>query len=205
MGRIPKNKMTMKKMILLVALCIASVCTFATQPHTIDIDIDINKSTIFWKGLKVAESHDGTVKMKSGHLVVDHGTLVGGEFVIDMNTIVNTDIESAEYRAKLEGHLKSDDFFDVDQFPTAILVIESAEKKEQYTYAITAQLTIKGITHEVQFDARVPIKGNQFQAEANIIIDRTKWGITYNSGNFFKDLGDYMIKDEIEFRVVLGS
>ena len=137
--------------------------------------------------------------------MINHGTLVGGQFSIDMNSIKNTDIESEEYSAKLEGHLKNKDFFDVEQFPTAVITITNAIKGKENNYTVIANLTIKGITHPITFDANVNINGINFLAKAKIKIDRTKWDITYNSGNFFENLGDYLIKDEIEFDVFLLS
>ena len=167
----------------------------------------VNKtnSTVKWTGSKVASAHEGTINVKSGVLDFDHGLLVGGNFVIDMNSIKNTDIESEEYSAKLDKHLKNEDFFNVAEFPTAILTITNAKKRDGNDYYIVADLTIKGKTHPINFAAVVTANGLNFSAIANIKIDRTKWDVTYNSGNFFENLGDYLIKDEIEFDVFLLS
>ena len=73
-----------------------------------------------WKGYKVTGSHVGIITIKSGHLNFDKDILTGGSFEIDMSTITVTDLEG-EYKGKLEGHLKSDDFFGVEKFPTATL------------------------------------------------------------------------------------
>ncbi|MBT4881719.1 MAG: YceI family protein, partial [Flavobacteriales bacterium] len=95
--------------------------------------------------------------------------------------------------------------FDVEQFPTPTITIVKAVKGTENNYSIVANLTIKGITHPIAFDANINVNGINFLATANIKIDRTKWNVTYNSGNFFEDLGDYLIKDEIEFDVFLLS
>ena len=195
----------MKRTILTLLLAIITTFSFATKPHTDNVRIDTKSSTVKWIGSKVASSHEGTINIQRGVLMINHGTLVGGQFSIDMKSIKNTDIESEEYSAKLEGHLKNKDFFNVEQFPTAVITITNAIKGKENNYTVIANLTIKGITHPITFDANVNINGINFLAKAKIKIDRTKWDITYNSGNFFENLGDYLIKDEIEFDVFLLS
>ena len=195
----------MKKIFLTTALAIITTFSFATKPHTDNVRVDAKSSTVKWIGSKVASAHEGTINIQKGMLMIDHGTLVGGQFSIDMNSINNTDIESEEYSAKLEGHLKDEDFFNVEEFPTATITIIKAVKGTENNYSIIANLTIKGITHPIAFDANVNINGINFLATAKIKIDRTKWGIEYKSGNFFKDLGDNIILDEIEFDIFLLS
>lgn len=195
----------MKKIFLTTALAIITTFSFATKPHTDNVRVDAKSSTVKWIGSKVASAHEGTINIQKGMLMIDHGTLVGGQFSIDMNSINNTDIESEEYSTKLEGHLKDEDFFNVEEFPTATITIIKAVKGTENNYSIIANLTIKGITHPIAFDANVNINGINFLATAKIKIDRTKWGIEYNSGNFFKDLGDNIILDEIEFDIFLLS
>jgi polyisoprenoid-binding protein YceI len=195
----------MKKIFFTLALAILTTFSFATKPHTDNVRVDAKSSTVKWIGSKVASAHEGTINIQKGMLMIDHGTLVGGQFSIDMNSINNTDIESKEYSAKLEGHLKDEDFFNVEEFPTATITIIKAVKGTENNYSIIANLTIKGITHPIAFDSNVNINGINFLATAKIKIDRTKWGIEYKSGNFFKDLGDNIILDEIEFDIFLLS
>ena len=199
------NNKIMKRTFLTIALAIITTFSFATKPHIDNVRVNAENSTIKWIGSKVASSHEGTVNIQKGMLMIEHGTLVGGQFSIDMTSISNTDIESEEYRAKLDGHLKSKDFFNVEQFQLATITITKAVKGDDNSYKIVADLTIKGITHPVTFPAKVTINGLNFSATAKIKIDRTKWGIEYNSGNFFENLGDHLIKDEIEFDVFLLS
>ena len=105
----------------------------------------------------------------------------------------------------LVEHLKDEDFFNTKDFPVASIKIMRAHKGEENNYEIIANLTIKGITHPITFEADVAINGVNFLAKAKIKIDRTKWGIKYGSGSFFEDLGDKMILDEIGFDVFLVS
>ena len=163
-----------------------------------DKEVNIKSSNVFWKGEKVTGSHEGNISLKSGVLKFDDKKLIGGNIVINMNTIDCTDL-SGEYKSKLEGHLKSNDFFGVEKFPEAVLKITKVRSKGKSKYACTADLTIKGITKEIKFEAELA-KGN---ATTNIVIDRTNFNIKYASGSFFKELGDKMIYDEFEISVNL--
>ena len=177
----------------------------ANNPHVSRVNVNVETSTVKWKGSKISKSHDGIVSIAKGVLLIDHGTLVGGEMAIDMNSITCTDIESEKKRGYFEQHLKNEDFFDVEKFPYANIKITSATKKEEGQYSITADLTIKGITHPITFTSEVKINGEEFLGNASFKIDRTKWGVKYGSGSFFKELGDKMILDDIDFDIILKS
>lgn len=165
---------------------------------TVTEDVKIKSSTINWLGSKVTGSHEGTVNLQSGFLKFDNNDLVGGEFVIDMTSIVCTDL-SGKGKASIEGHLKSDDFFSVDDFPSASLKISDVKKQSLGDYVVTANITIKGITQAITFKTVVEDK----TAKATLIIDRTEFGIIYKSGNFFEELADKAIYDEFEMTVNL--
>ena len=181
------------------------LCQISFTIHTNDIKANKNNSTIIWTGSKPTGSHTGNVSLKSGHLTFDHGRLVGGNFVIDMSSITCTDIESEKKNKYLVDHLKAEDFFAVDEFPEVILSITSVEKLEGMQHQMYGNMTIKGITNPISFLAEVNSSRRGFNAIAKIIIDRTKWGVEYKSGNIFKDLGDKIIYDDIEFDIFLVS
>ena len=109
----------MKKILVLIVLGVATLFAFATKPHIEDVSVNAESSTVKWIGSKVASSHEGNVNIQKGSLLIDHGTLVGGQISIDMNSIICTDIEGRK-KAKLEAHLKDEDFFDTKAFPLAI-------------------------------------------------------------------------------------
>ena len=194
----------MNKIFFTIALAIMTTFSFATKPHIDNVRVNTKNSTIKWIGSKITSNHEGTINILKGALNIDHGTLVGGQFSIDMQSLSTTDM-SEEYNKKLDGHLKDEDFFNVSEFPTALVTITSAIKRDGNDYYITADLTIKGITHSINFPAVVTLNGLNFSATAKIKIDRTKWDIKYNSGNFFENLGDKLILDEIILDVFLLS
>src|SRR5690606_1757209 len=105
--------------------------------------------------------------------------ITSATLVVDMNTITNADLEGAK-KAKLEGHLKSDDFFGVEAHPEAKIVIKSSDKKADNVYATTADLTIRGITKEITFDTKVEsISGSELIAMADLKIKRTDFEVMY--------------------------
>ena len=161
-------------------------------------DIKLSKSKVVWKGYKVTGSHEGNIAIKSGHLNFDNDKLSGGSFVIDMTTISSTDLTGGS-KGKLEGHLKSDDFFGVKKFPTASLEFTKVKVLGKNSYSVTGDLTIKGKTEKVSFVVSV------YGSKANVAlkIDRTKFGVQYGSTSFFEGLKDKAIYDEFDLVVDL--
>lgn len=183
-----------KKVTILAAVILMAVVTFSfTTIEGEKKEIKTENSTVTWKGYKVTGSHYGTVALQSGHLVFDEGKLTGGEFVVDMTTIVTDDLEG-EYKGKLEGHLKSDDFFGVEKHPTAKLVFTKVKSTGKNSYEVTGDLSVKGKSAPVTFE--MSIYGNK--ATANVKIDRTIYDIRYGSTAFFDDLKDKAIYDEFD-------
>lgn len=182
------------KKILCVLLVLFSISTISAQAKK----INVKKSLISWTGRKVTGEHVGIIKFKDGVLIFKDKKVAGGSFTADMTTLENTD-QTGKSKAKLEGHLKSADFFNTEEYKTAKLDFKTIKLKKKNNYEVVADLTIKGKTNPVTFD--LVIIGNK--ADANLVIDRTKYGIQYGSGSFFDDLGDQTIYDEFEFKVTL--
>jgi len=178
---------------IVMALIMATVTFAFTNIEDGTVEVKVDKSSVAWKGYKVTGSHKGNIDLKKGALTFKEGKLVGGEFTIDMRTIENTDMEG-EYKTKLEGHLKSDDFFGVDKYPSAKLVFKSVKSTGKNSYEVTGDLTIKDKTNPVTFD--LSVYGNK--ATANVKIDRTKFDVRYGSTSFFDNLQDKAIYDEFD-------
>lgn len=190
----------MKNKFLKGALASAIVLTTVafTANNIKEEKIDVKESEVLWEGEKVTGSHNGTIDLKDGHFITEDGELKGGEFTIDMTSITVTDL-SGEDKGKLEGHLKSDDFFGVETYSTSKLVITSAAKKNDGTYGVVADLTIKEETHPVTFD----LDWNENSASTEFSIDRSKYDVRFGSGSFFDNLGDKTIYDNFDLTVNL--
>ena len=186
----------MKTIKLALLLAVVFTATAFTTPP-LKKKIDIKESLIEWKGKKILGSHTGTIQLQEGYLEMEGENLVGGMFVVDMTTINVTDLKG-DNKGKLEGHLKSDDFFGIAAHPTATLVINSASKKGN-TYDVAAQITIKGTTENISFDLEM----GESAAQTSFKIDRTKFNVRYGSGSFADNLGDNAISDKFTLDVML--
>jgi polyisoprenoid-binding protein YceI len=192
--------MKIKNLILAGTVAIASMSFTA---KTTDYTVDKQASKIGWVGRKVTGEHSGNINVTEGKISVDGKAIKGGKFIIDMNSMTNTDITDETYKQKLVGHLKSDDFFSTAKHPTATFVLKNATAKGENQYNLKGDLTIKGITKEVEFPATVNIAADKITAKAKILVDRTKYDIKYGSGSFFDNLGDKAIDDNFELNVDL--
>jgi len=192
-------KNALKSIVLIISILFSSISFAITNSPKNDKEINTKISSVSWKGEKVTGSHEGTIMINSGFLKFEKKKFIGGEFEIDMTSLVCTDL-SGEYKGKLEGHLKADDFFGVSKFPISTLEITKTKHKKGNTYECTAAITIKGKTEIITFNTDI----NKDSAVAKIKIDRTKFDIKYGSGSFFKGLGDNMIYDEFDLNINLS-
>lgn len=185
----------MKHILIIFIILTSSIITGQTQKT---YQLNTFQSVIKWKGsysFNFSE-HNGTVYFSSGKLITSEGMITGGSFIIDMSTITNE-----EYRRRKDmgpvGHLRNEDFFHVDAYPEAKLVITKVEYfSNDNTHRFTANLTIKEITQSIQFVGHA--NGETRQILTRFIIDRTRWGITYNNS-----MKNSVISDAVEFDVVL--
>ncbi|NEN23610.1 YceI family protein [Cryomorpha ignava] len=202
----------MKTILTTITAALIAVSTFAGNGDTEKTTHTVNteKSTIFWTGKKVTGMHTGTLMLKDGTVTVKDGIPVEAMMTMNMTTIEVTDIQDAEMNGKLKGHLHSPDFFSTEENPegvfksTSFTPIEGA-KDRMPNYTVKGMLTLKGITHEVEFPAFVAVRDNGIVANGKITIDRSKWDIKYGSSSFFEGLGDKVIYDDIDMNFVLST
>ena len=154
--------------------------------------IDVENSKIKWIGDELSgKNHYGSLKFKKGNLNLNNGVIISGNFIVDMKTINVEDLQGGS-KQRLEGHLRSDDFFSVEKFSEAIFETKSPAvvNKKEGIQTLNGNLTIKGITHP----AKIEIDDNW---SAKLVFDRSKYDVRFRSGNFFQNLGDKLIYDEI--------
>lgn len=181
-----------------------------------EVAVNTTSSALEWVGTKLSTYHSGTVAIKSGNLMLKDGGLTGGKFVIDMPTLKSIKDDN-ETNSKLTGHLLSPDFFDVVQFPEAVLEITAVQpyngskadggnetEISEYTVAdpnstISANLTIKNVTKNITFPAKVTVNPAQVTAVAKFNINRKNWGVTYPG------MPDDLIQDMVWFGVSIKA
>lgn len=189
-------------LILLVAALFVNVATAGTPKKGANkaatLAVDTKASRIDWLAKKVTGQHEGTINLASGSLITSGTNVTGGEFVIDMKSIVCTDITDAEYNKKFIGHITTGDFFEVEKFPTSTFKITKVNGAN-----ITGNLTLHGVTKSVTFPAKVSMAGGKATAIATIPVDRTDFGVKYGSKKFFDSIGDKAIDDVFNLTINL--
>jgi polyisoprenoid-binding protein YceI len=183
--------------------------------HAQQQSIKLNKeeSKIIWIGKKPTGEHTGYVKLLDGELKVNKNEVTGGSFIIDMNSITDVDLKDEGSNKKLVTHLKSSDFFDVEKFPTSKFVITNVEIQKntssgplKTTHRVEGDLTIKGITKKVSFDASINLLNGKFAASTpEFTINRTEWNVNYQSKSVMAGLKDQFIYDDITLSIELVS
>jgi polyisoprenoid-binding protein YceI len=184
------------------------------SPRTPDqvFKIDTAKSTMTWIGAKVTGRHNGIFKIREGEISLQNGVAHGGTTVLDMAALRSDDKRLDEAgNKKLTKHLRSADFFDVEQHPTATFEItsvvpyDSTAKQEtpattkelrvkDPTHKVTGNLTIKGITKSISFPAKITLEDSVLKAKANFNINRADWKLTYGAD---KSMGNQTIHPQV--------
>ena len=183
--------------------------------------VDTTTSKLEWVATKVSGYHTGTVHIKNGDLQVKDGSVTGGNFTLDMTSIVVSGPKGSDAKsnAKLLGDLKSPNFFEVDKNPEATFVITSVQpftgavsdtadprqeeineyKVSNPTHTVSGNLTIKGVAKNIAFPARITLTGNSADAVAKFNIDRTQWNIIYPGKP------DDLIRNDIHLGIALKA
>ncbi len=175
-----------------------------TKTENTSYNVDVDASSIAWKGFKPTGSHSGSIKIKSGSLGANGAAIASGAFVIDMNSITVLDIPAEEEgNAKLSGHLKAEDFFNVAAHPTSNFEITGVTEAEGKTM-LSGNLTLKGTKNNITFPVSVTKNDGTITLTSEAFtIDRSKWNVKYGSKSFFDNLGDKFINDDIELKVTV--
>lgn len=184
----------------------------ATRPAEAQIvdgarPIDLAESWVEWTGRNLLSKHRGRVGLRSGQLEFVQGQLIRGDVVVDLKNITCFDLQGTAAHEVLINHLQSDDFFDVERFPEALLVINSARKIDgaspgQLNYEIFADLTLKGVVAPLAFRAAAGVAPDgRAAAQAILSFDRTRWNVLYGSARFFQRIGMHMVNDLVDLEV----
>jgi polyisoprenoid-binding protein YceI/rhodanese-related sulfurtransferase len=173
--------------------------------------IDVETSVVRWTGRNLFNHHHGTLKLAGGRIEVHHGDLKAASFTLDMNSIVDEDLVDPDYNALLIRHLRDDDFFAVDRFPTAEFICERAEPLPACTdgtpnFMLDGFMTLRGVTKPLSFPAVIAAAdADHLTGQAQFEIDRTQFGSLYGSGRLFAFLGKHVVNDHVHLHVKLHA
>jgi polyisoprenoid-binding protein YceI len=188
--------------IILVAALFVNVSVAGTPKKgakkAVTLAVDTKSSKIHWLAKKVTGQHEGTINLASGSLVANGMKVTGGEFVIDMKSIVCTDLTDEGYNKKFIGHITQGDFFEVEKYPTSSFKITKVDGTN-----LTGDLTMHGVTKSITFPAKISMVGGKTTATASIPVDRTDFGVKYGSKKFFDSIGDKAIDDVFNLDITL--
>ena len=183
----------MKKLIYILSLC----CFFGFSQNQVNIE----ESSVKWTGVQLSgKSHYGTLSFKSADLSFSDERLIGGNFVVDMTSLTVDDL-TGRGKKSLEGHLKADDFFSVNDFNFSKLELNAVNMVSENEYSAEGDLTIKGYTHKAKVSFYK--EDDSKNLKAKLVFDRSKYNVRYGSGSFFENLGDKLILDDIELEATL--
>ena len=181
--------------IITILLCSA----YSIYPQ--DKSLNLETSNIRWYGEEITgKQHYGDLKFSSGNIQINNEVVTNGSFIVNMNSLTVEDL-SGGGKKRLEGHLRSTAFFGVSDHPQASLSISSMVEIEGNSQILDGQLTIKGVTHPINFSLTLTPENN---ASAILVFDRSKYDVRFRSGSFFDELGDKLILDEIKLEVALN-
>lgn len=182
-----------------------------TAPPDGTFQVDTEQSVVRWTGRNLFNHHHGTLKLAGGEIKVVNGALVVARFTLDMNSIANEDLTDPDYNALLIRHLKDDDFFAVERFPTAEFVCSKAEPQETCTpgtpnFTLHGALTLRGVTRDLSFPAVIASADSaHLTGQAEIDLDRTQFGANYGSGRLFAFLGKHVVNDHVHLHLKLHA
>ncbi len=148
----------------------------------------------------------GKVFFKDATLLVNNGNLTNAEVIVDMNSLtVENFEEGSEDKENLTGHLKGEDFFNVEKYPTSKFELTGVEKTEgDFNSLVTGNLTILDVTKSITFKANISINENEVSViSEDFSIDRTEWGLTYHVEGSEGVPVDYLIANDIGFTINL--
>lgn len=187
------------KRIRLIAITISAFAFMSQALYSQEnFSVNVDNSTLNWKGYKPTGTHNGTITLASGNIFLKNNKITGGNFVADMSTI-----KESEDNSKLENHLKSEDFFEIVVFPIAKFEITEITNKGE-KIQVTGNITIKGITKQIAFPAALLVNEDSLVLTSDTFqINRADFNVKFKSKSFFNDLKDKFVNDEFDFQVTI--
>lgn len=168
-----------------------------------EYEVDLTDSTIRWEGAKATGVHFGNINPADSKLVVTEGVISSGFINIDMNSITVNDIEPGTQNDNLTNHLKSADFFDVENYPQSMYVINEVNSLGGNMYKINGDLTIKDVTMPASVTAEIGKNNENILISTDLAFNRKDFGVSFDKSNLVEILQEVALKDEVKLNISL--
>lgn len=178
-----------------------------TTNETVTLGTVKEGSAVAWRAAHLGgvQPRNGRVFLQSAEVLVEGGSVKNATVVMDMKAVtVENFPEGAPEIAKLTQHLLSADFFNTDQYPTAKFELTKIEANEggDYNSKVTGNLTILDVAKSVTFNANVTASDSEVAIKSeDFSVDRTNWGLSYNTEGTAGVPVDYLIANDIGFTI----
>ena len=204
------------KFLLIIILNILFCVLFSNDTKNIDYIndgkyiISIENSEVEWIGKKLSSQHSGLIDIDWGYVIIQNNKISSADIVIDMQSIIVTDIEPDKGGLSLANHLKDPDFFNVDLYPTANFFIKDYEpqdlnKKDKNNICyLKGDLKILDIIRPYTIQIKLYPEKEYIRVIGKIEIDRTDFNITYGSDSYFDIAADRAISNifDLNFKLI---
>lgn len=169
-------------------------------------ELDPAESRVVWLGRNLLNKHWGHVALAGGRVEFHRGEPAAGEATLDLRRITCSDLAGSDLHDVLIHHLESDDFFDVTRHPTARFSFDEVEvcsdKPGCRNLKLLGELSLRGVTNPLVIEAAAGFTPEGRAALQSVFtLDRTRWGVIYGSGKFFRRLAGHLVNDEIELQL----
>ena len=145
-------------------------------------------------------------EIESTSIKVKDGIVAEGNFKMPLSSLKNLNLPD-DQKPLLIGHLQSPDFFNMVLHPSLNF---SIRKVSAYNgddsiavpgsnYYVEGDLTMLGIVQPVAFPAKITVKEESLEVDADILIDRTRWGMNYATADTLSD--EHYIEPEVTIKL----
>jgi polyisoprenoid-binding protein YceI len=174
----------------LTILLIALLAAFTLDVQSQEFKLDNKKSEISWTGKAAFNSYSltGTLSSEAGKIIIKDNQIESLEVIINMKSLNHEN-------KRLKSHLRGKDFFEVKKYAQATFTLDKPTAVKDGHAELSGTLKIKNSAHSEKIKAIVKIENDQVLLNFNTEIDRTKYGVKFNSPTFFKKMKENAIAD----------
>jgi polyisoprenoid-binding protein YceI len=180
----------MKTYITLFFLSITTLL-FSQETYT----VTGNSSILTWGGKAAVGGYapEGTLQFQKATMTCESNIITTLEIIVDMTSL-------HQENKQLSGHLRAKDFFHVKKYKTATFVLSQPITVSSGTALVNGMMTIKDSQNKEQVKATVTMQGESISITFNHTMDRTTYGVNYNSPSIFKSLKENVIADDFTLK-----